>query len=39
MEWGDKENRIAIISLHKVWKTPGDIFNILKTLGISRQFV
>lgn len=39
MEWGDKENRIAVVALHKVGKCPSVIFETLKLLGISRQFV
>lgn len=39
MEWGDKENRIAIIALYKVGKTPSFIFDTLNPLGISRMFV
>ena len=39
MEWGDKENRIAVIALYKVGKNPSEIFKILKPLGISRMFV
>lgn len=39
MDWGDKENRIAVIALHKVGMQPSDIFKTLHTLGISRMFV
>lgn len=39
MEWGTKENRIAVIALYKVGKEPADIFDTLKKLGISRMFV
>lgn len=39
MEWGPKENRIAIIALYKCNKTPVDIFNLLKLLGITQKFV
>jgi hypothetical protein len=33
MEWGDKENRIAVIALHKVGMEPNAIFKTLHTLG------
>lgn len=39
MEWGDKENRIAVIALHKVDMEPKAIFKTLHTLGISLIFV
>lgn len=39
MEWGDKENRIAVIALHKVGMEPNAIFKTLHTLGISKIFV
>lgn len=39
MEWGDKENRIAVIALHKVGMEPNAIFKTLHTLGISQMFV
>jgi transposase len=39
MEWGDKENRIAVIALHKVGMEPNAIFKTLHTLGISKMFV
>ena len=39
MEWGDKENRIAVIALHKVGMEPNTIFETLHSLGISRMFV
>lgn len=39
MEWGCKENRIAIIALHKVGFAPMDIFKTLKKLGINRMFI
>ena len=29
MEWGDKENRIAVIALHKVSMEPNAIFKTL----------
>lgn len=34
-----KENRVAVIALHKCGKSPSDIFNLLKPLNISRMFV
>lgn len=39
MEWGVKENRVAVIALHKCGKSAGQIFELLKPLGISRMFV
>lgn len=39
MEWGVVENRIAVLALYRVGKTPSEIFNLLKTLPISRRFV
>lgn len=39
MEWGDKQNRIAVVALHKCGFEKSDIFKTLKPLGISRMFV
>ena len=39
MEWSDKENRIAVIALHKVGMEPSKIFKSLQRLGISQMFV
>lgn len=39
MEWGDYENRVAVIALHKVGKSATEIFQTLKKLKISRMFV
>lgn len=39
MEWGDKENRIAVVALYKCGYQKSDIFKTLKPLGISRMFV
>lgn len=39
MEWGDVENRIAVIALHKCGYERGDIFKMLQPLQISRMFV
>lgn len=39
MEWGDYENRVAVIALHKVGKSASEIFTTLKKLKISRMFV
>ncbi|CAH2089999.1 unnamed protein product [Euphydryas editha] len=39
MEWGVKENRIAVIALHKLGMEPSVMFQILQKLGISRMFV
>ncbi|KAL4100711.1 hypothetical protein QTP88_020745 [Uroleucon formosanum] len=39
MEWGIKENRIAVNALFKYNKTPLEIFNLLKLLKIMKKFV
>ena len=39
MEWGCYENRVAVIALHKVGKSPGEIFKTLQKLQISEKFV
>jgi transposase len=39
MEWGFKENRVAVIALHKCGKSDSQIFKLLKPLKISRNFV
>jgi transposase len=39
MDWGVKENRIAVIALYKVGMEPSHIFETLKKLEISRMFV
>ncbi|UYV63812.1 WNT5B [Cordylochernes scorpioides] len=39
MDWGVKENRIAVIALHKVGQSPSSIFKLLQNLNITRQFV
>ena len=36
MEWGDYENRVAVIALHKVGMPPPRIFASLKPLQISE---
>jgi hypothetical protein len=39
MEWGFKENYVAVIALHKCGKSDSPIFKLLKPLKISRNFV
>lgn len=39
MEWGTVENRIAVLALHRVGKSPTEIHNLLKTLPITKRFV
>jgi len=39
MEWGFKENRVAVIALHKCRKSDSQIFKLLKRLKMSRNFV
>ena len=34
-EWGFKENRVAVIALHKCRKSDSQIFKLLKPLKIS----
>jgi len=35
MEWGFKENRVAVVALHKCGKSDSQIFKLLKPLKIS----
>jgi hypothetical protein len=39
MEWSFKENRVAVIALHKCEQSDSQIFKLLKPLKISRNFV
>jgi len=39
MEWGFKENRVAVMAFHKYRKSDSQIFKLLKTLKISRNFI
>ena len=39
MLWSFKENRVAVIALHKCRKSDSQIFKLLKSLKISRNFV
>jgi hypothetical protein len=39
MEWGFKENRVAVVALHKCGKSDSQIFKFLKPLKISRNFI
>ena len=39
MEWGFKENHVAVIALHKCGKSDSHIFKLLKPLKISRNFI
>ncbi|CAH2091706.1 unnamed protein product [Euphydryas editha] len=39
MKWGDKENRIAVIALHKVGMELSVIFQTHQKLGFIRMFV
>jgi transposase len=39
MEWGFKENRLAVIALHKRGKSDSQIFELSKPLKISRNFI
>jgi hypothetical protein len=39
MEWGVKENRVAVIALHKHGKSHSQINELLKPLKVPRMFV
>jgi len=39
MEWGFKENRVAVIALHKCRKSDSRILKLLKPLKTLRNFV
>jgi len=39
MEWGFKENRVAVIALHKCGKSDYQILKLLKPLKILRNFI
>lgn len=39
MEWTQKEDRIAIIALHRCGYAPTEIFKLLKNLKITLRFV
>ncbi|KAA5709031.1 helix-turn-helix domain-containing protein, partial [Klebsiella pneumoniae] len=39
MEWTLKEDRVAVIALHRCGYAPIKIFNILKNLNITKRFV
>jgi len=39
MEWGVKENHVAVIALHKCGKSRSQIFELLKPLKIPQMFV
>ena len=39
MEWGVKENHVAVIALHKCGKSYSKIFEPLKLLKISQMFI
>ena len=39
MEWGFKENHVAVIALHKCGKSDSQFFKLLKPVKISRNFV
>lgn len=38
MEWTDKENRVAVVALHKCGIERARIFELLKPLNITRVF-
>ena len=39
MEWGEYGNCVAVIALHKVGKSAGEIFQLLKKLKVTSLFV
>jgi hypothetical protein len=39
MEWGVKENHVAVIALHNSGTSCSQIFELLKPLKISRLFI
>jgi predicted Rossmann-fold nucleotide-binding protein len=39
MEWGVKENHVAVIVLHNCGKSSSKIFRLLKPLKISQMFI
>jgi hypothetical protein len=39
MEWGVRENHVAVIALHNCGKSYSQIFKLLKPLKISRMFI
>ena len=39
MEWGFKENRVAVTAVHKCGKSDSVILKLLKPLEVSRNFV
>jgi len=39
MQWGVKENHVAVIALHNCGKSYSQIFELLKPLKISRLFI
>jgi len=39
MEWSFKENHVAVIALYKCGQSDSQIFKLLKTSKISRNFV
>ena len=39
MEWGVKENHVAVIALHNCRKSHSQIFELLKPLKILRMFI
>jgi len=39
IEWGFKDTRVAVITLHKCGKSDSQNFKLLKPLKISRNFV
>jgi len=39
MEWGCKENCVAVVAVHKCGKSDSQNFKLLKPLKISRNFI
>ena len=39
MEWGEREDRVAVVALYRCGKKPKEIFNLLKQLTIKIRFI
>ena len=39
MEWGEREDRVAVVALYRCGKKPKEIFNFRKPLDITIRFI
>ena len=39
MEWGEREDRVAVVALYRCGKKLKEIFNMLKPLNITIRFI